>query len=366
MPRFAGILRFCEIGNIHLAAKILSPIIIIAPSCNGLFLKNIVSISTVVVLALIISPVSANNCKAEFLAITINAPVLLFDIFTHALAIAFVFTFGTISRVANKSTLNGKPRDEGDSVLSGHCTDHHFSRPLLFWPRKERRIICMSAQEPDMTYKGRKPSKKVREQWQREAMQLIRQANSHHDQAATLFVSALNHAKQAGEALREARRRALGKRWTRFSHEHFNGSQETARVYMRIAKYWDDPRIVGARSGSMKPLSIEGFLAIIRGKRLNASGVQGRKPTNDQEAEAVYQQIRKEFAACLRSLKYEEAELLEESFPYFWDRMYEPLKERVLMVYEQDAASIGNVYRDELKEMEEMKRTRYRGKGRAR
>jgi hypothetical protein len=135
---------------------------------------------------------------------------------------------------------------------------------------------------------------------------------------------------------------------------------------MRIAKYWNDPRIVEARSQAKTPESIEAFLKLIRNKRLSASSVQSTNSTDDQKAEATRQRLRREFATCLRSLKYEEAELLEESFPYFWDRMYEPLKERVLMVYEQDAASIGKVYADELKEMEEMKRTRYRGRGRPR
>src|SRR6056297_794742 len=77
-------------GRIQRAAIIFSFLMITAPSCNGLFLKNILSNNRLEVSALIISPVLIKLIKSDFLAITIKAPVLNADILEHALTMELI------------------------------------------------------------------------------------------------------------------------------------------------------------------------------------------------------------------------------------------------------------------------------------
>ena len=56
-PIDLGILVLCETGNMQAAEAIRSSAIIMAPSCKGLFLKNIFSMSLAFTFALIVSPV---------------------------------------------------------------------------------------------------------------------------------------------------------------------------------------------------------------------------------------------------------------------------------------------------------------------
>lgn len=149
-------------------------------------------------------------------------------------------------------------------------------------------------------WKGCKPPLEVRERWWREAREWMEQANSQYREATTHFTVALLHAKRAGEALLKAKHRVPYKRWGDFVGANFEGSRETARVYMRIARHWDDPRINEARRGGMTPGSIEGFLDILRNKPPKVS-----KPlTAQQKATAIRQAIRKEFASRLKDLEY--------------------------------------------------------------
>ena len=58
IPKLDGKLSFSIVGRTHLAALMVSPVIMTAPSCKGLFLKKILCKKMLDVLALIISPVS--------------------------------------------------------------------------------------------------------------------------------------------------------------------------------------------------------------------------------------------------------------------------------------------------------------------
>ena len=62
-----------------------------APSCNGLFLKKMLSINPLLTGALIFSPVCSNEPSSVVLVIIINAPVLVFDILMHASTISLMF-----------------------------------------------------------------------------------------------------------------------------------------------------------------------------------------------------------------------------------------------------------------------------------
>ena len=190
----------------------------------------------------------------------------------------------------------------------------------------------------------------------REAEQFMREANRHHIEAGTLLAQSLEHAKRAGDALHAAKHRVPYKKWGRFRSKHFHGSRETAIVYMRIAKKWDDPRLQAAREGNMEFRSINACLRLLRNDPLRPED----KPRDDrtpQEQEQIEMDkarefLRKEFAACVRELKYEEVMVLANgcwpalvlggekldggSFGPAWLVMYQDLKRRVCQVLEED------------------------------
>ena len=72
-------------------------LITIAPSCNGLFLKNIFSIKRWLIAASISSPVRTTSSKGTLCSMTINAPTFCFPIFKQAI------TTGMISSCFNDS-----------------------------------------------------------------------------------------------------------------------------------------------------------------------------------------------------------------------------------------------------------------------
>ena len=66
------------------AATILLSVMIMAPSCKGLFLKKMFSISGLLISASMVTPVSTMSAKVFFRVITINAPCLMFDMEAQA------------------------------------------------------------------------------------------------------------------------------------------------------------------------------------------------------------------------------------------------------------------------------------------
>lgn len=157
---------------------------------------------------------------------------------------------------------------------------------------------------------------KVKEQW--------KIANESHRKVQKAWRGALVYARKSGEALNDVRwllqawKRSTGQRtgWKEWVKRNFEGSYETATVYIRIAKKWDDPRVQEARNNGILKTSIKGFLDF-----LNCCGKTN--PNQLQMGESAKLQdmlrdgLRKGFAEALRELEKEELELLERSF---WDK----------------------------------------------
>ena len=83
-PRCGGSTRSSSMGRTQRAALMRSPTIIIAPSCIGLFLKKMLSISRYDTSAFSVSPLCTKVVSSELLATTMSAPVLVFDILRQA------------------------------------------------------------------------------------------------------------------------------------------------------------------------------------------------------------------------------------------------------------------------------------------
>jgi Protein of unknown function (DUF3102) len=69
--------------------------------------------------------------------------------------------------------------------------------------------------------------------------ELAYEANRQHRQVTRLLRSTIHHARAAGEALTVAKKKVGFGNWSKWLKTDFDSSPETARVYMRIAKYWD-------------------------------------------------------------------------------------------------------------------------------
>lgn len=99
---------------------------------------------------------------------------------------------------------------------------------------------------------------------------------THHLNYIKANSEALQHAKECGEALiilGKLRKKDNGEEGpTRiWFNRRFKGvfSYETSRNYIRVAKYWNDPRVIQARQNGLETDSIKKFLEVLRKKRLS-------------------------------------------------------------------------------------------------
>jgi hypothetical protein len=154
-------------------------------------------------------------------------------------------------------------------------------------------------------------------------------ANALHEEATTAWRGALTYARECGELLNEAKRLLGGRgKWGRWVDRNFDGRRRTARVYMRIARYWDDPRLKEALWNGMEIKSIQAFLKFVRRDPLLSSS---KKRAHDER-----EYLRKWFGDALKELKDEEVGIFAGAIEYLWDKLYAQLKHTVCAVLECD------------------------------
>ena len=165
---------------------------------------------------------------------------------------------------------------------------------------------------------------------------LADEANKHHSEVRAHWMGMLDHARQAGEALIEAKRRLGHKsKWSKWRRERFEGSKETACNYMRVAREWNDPRIQQARADGVAIDSINKFLKFLRG---DSPDDDNKTPSKRelQIAEAR-DQLRQEFSARINKLDYLELKVLLENFESrSWPKLHEDLRTTVCQVTEME------------------------------
>lgn len=83
---------------------------------------------------------------------------------------------------------------------------------------------------------------------------LAASANRAHREAERLALSTLDYARQAGEALNEAKVQMAHGGWGPWLAANFEGSERTAQVYMRVANRWDE--IESAKAHGRADLSL--------------------------------------------------------------------------------------------------------------
>lgn len=173
---------------------------------------------------------------------------------------------------------------------------------------------------------------------------LFDEANKHHKEACAAWRGALENARKSGEALVKARSYfpMRSRKWRKWVEDNFDGakSYETAKVYMRIARKWDDPRLVAARESGMKINSIVSVLRVLKYQRLKDEDTAKNlspKEAIASMADAGRDILRKDFAEKLRNLSLVELEILTEGFElYFWPRLYTKLRDTVCAVLGYD------------------------------
>ncbi len=168
---------------------------------------------------------------------------------------------------------------------------------------------------------------------------LFDKANKHHQEACTAWRGALEHAQKSGEALVKARSYfpMRSRKWRKWVEDHFDASYETAKVYMRIARKWDDPRLVAARKSGINTNSIVSVLRVLKYQQLKDEDTAKNLSPKEAKASMARDDLRKDFAEKLRNLSLVELEILTEGFElYFWPRLYTQLRDTVCSVLGYD------------------------------
>lgn len=193
---------------------------------------------------------------------------------------------------------------------------------------------------------------------------LAKEANKYHHKAIKHWFGLAENARKSGEAINQARYYGLWKRgtWKKWLEDNFDGSYETAKVYMRIAKKWNDPRLIEARKAGVTLDSINKILQVLSGKR-NPDGSLNIKLT---EAEFCSDMIRKMFGEKLKTeLSKDDIIILTQEcvFEYLWDKWYLTIRDIVCTALGYDPYEYepkGSKFRDRWRQEEKMQRKVWR------
>lgn len=183
----------------------------------------------------------------------------------------------------------------------------------------------------------------------KELPKLADKANGAYRKSIATWRRSLQYAKECGDALCEARKffRTKGsgpRRWKVWLKQNFDASYESAKVYMRVSRKWDDPRIKEVRQGKMSPKSIAGFLRLLNYQK-NADDKQAEigKPTEigkktrdlsegmtdeDKKKSMLRQELRRNlFGRDLERLTIRELELMiVEWETYLWPKLHREVR----------------------------------------
>ena len=156
---------------------------------------------------------------------------------------------------------------------------------------------------------------------------LKNKANQHHKEASCAWQGALEHARKCGEALNKIRWetdnwKKVG--WKRWLNSNFDASYETAKVYIRIARKWNDPRLEAARNKGVVLKSIKSVFDILQGRPSSDSSQKSPNP-NNVVASICRQDLRKKFTDALRGLSKDEFLIFENAFDYYWKKLSEKI-----------------------------------------
>lgn len=163
---------------------------------------------------------------------------------------------------------------------------------------------------------------------------LASEANRHYRAARRAWKHYLDHAKTCGDALRELRL-YVWSGWKKWVRENLDFSYETAKVYMRISKNWNHPRIEQARREGITIDSIVTFFKLLQGRSLDPAVPPSKSARGEDESQFRYN-LRQSFAQALKNLVLEELEQMDEHFDEYWGRWYAQVYEDACNAMQDD------------------------------
>ena len=169
---------------------------------------------------------------------------------------------------------------------------------------------------------------------------LAKIANRYHREANHAWYNALDYARASGRALVKARSffPVRGGGWKKWIEDNFDASYETAKVYMRIARKWDDPRLEEARTSGINVNSIVKVLQILKYQKLRDS-IEEKFTEKEAKVDMARDYIRKMFAEKLRK-EVSRSELMvlveDDVFDYLWKKLYAGLRNIICQILEYD------------------------------
>lgn len=165
--------------------------------------------------------------------------------------------------------------------------------------------------------------------------ELEKMIREEHRESKIAWCNALEHARNAGEWLIEAKwrkgHRLKWGRWKRWFAKEYNISERTISQYMQIARYWDDPRIIETRQQGIEINSISGFLRVLRSQHPKQKQALSQKEENRIQN---CKRIRMDFAMYLQGLDKFEVEILRATFNDMLENFNADLRSRVCGNYE--------------------------------
>jgi hypothetical protein len=106
---------------------------------------------------------------------------------------------------------------------------------------------------------------------------LADRANAAHREAESMAYAALEHARQAGEALLEAKEQLPHGDWGDWLRDHFEGSPRTAQMYMRVVRGWGELEGKTQRVADLSLRQAVGLLEKPRSTREPAPNAHGKR-----------------------------------------------------------------------------------------
>lgn len=141
-------------------------------------------------------------------------------------------------------------------------------------------------------------------------------ATTSHRSAMEAWRGFLNHARSAGAELLKAKELCgTDQKWSKYRKKYFKASKETSCAYMRVAQFWNDPRIRTAREKGVMKESIAGFHEVLR--QQEDQEVQLLPPDRELAIYELTDHLKMEFSRQLKKLKFDELETLRDLL--FWE-----------------------------------------------
>jgi len=163
---------------------------------------------------------------------------------------------------------------------------------------------------------------------------LTERANECHRKVGHACRTGLMYAKKCGDILISLRKQfpVHGKMWRLHIEENFEASYKTAKIYMRIARKWDDSRLAETRRHGLVLKNIKQVLTISKGGPTPDNGY-----THDESTSAFTRQdLRQGFGKALQQLSSYELDLLATEFNYYWVEVRKMLYRDTSTVLGQD------------------------------